>query len=99
MDALNFVIPIAKNSETYLECKCAGAVKHPFPIKCYGKNGKCPIQKIIRNDLGLDKLKILVPFTSKKFWNFGGLHSPLVDAILIGNMDIVKEIIPLTNIN
>jgi len=99
MDALNFVMPIAKNSETYLECKCQGSIKHPFPIKKYGKYGKCPIEKIIRNDLGLDKLKMIVPITSKTFWNTGGVRSPLVDAIMIGNMDIINEILPLTNIN
>ena len=41
-----------------MECKCQGSIKHPFPIKKYGKYGKCPIEKIIRNDLGLDKLKV-----------------------------------------
>ena len=37
--------------------------------------------------------------TSKPFWNSGTAHSPLADAIMIGNIDVVKELIPHTKIN
>ena len=51
---------------------------------------------------------MLIPLTSKKFWNSGEevrsfhsryYNSPLADAIMIGNIDVVNEIIPLTKIN
>ena len=43
---------------------------------------------------------MLLPLIAKKFWNSGGgQRSPLVDAIMIGNMDMVQEIIQHTKIN
>ena len=43
---------------------------------------------------------MLLPLIAKKFWNSGnGPRSPLVDAIMIGNMDMVQEIIQHTYIN
>ena len=42
---------------------------------------------------------MLLPLIAKKFWNSGGQRSPLVDAIMIGNMDMVQEIIQHTYIN
>ena len=46
---------------------------------------------------------MLIPLTSKKFWNSGlelrSSHSPLADAIMVGNIDVVNEIIPKTKIN
>ena len=37
--------------------------------------------------------------TTKPFWNSGTAHSPLADAIMVGNIDVVNEIIPQTKIN
>ena len=42
---------------------------------------------------------MLLPLIAKKFWNSGGQRSPLVDAIMIGNLDMVQEIIQHTYIN
>ena len=42
---------------------------------------------------------MLLPLIAKKFWNSGWQRSPLVDAIMIGNMDMVQEIIQHTYIN
>ena len=43
---------------------------------------------------------MLLPLIAKKFWNSGNTpRSPLVDAIMIGNMEMVQEIIQHTYIN
>ena len=47
--------------------------------------------------MGLTKLTYLIPFTTKKFWNSGRWissvevdHTPLADAIMIGDIGMVK---------
>ena len=43
---------------------------------------------------------MLIPLVSKKtFWRSGGPHTPLADAIKVGNMEMVKAIIPYTKVD
>ena len=57
---------------------------------------------IHEQEMGLIKLEYLIPFTTKKFWNSGRWiascevdHTPLADAIMIGNIGMVKVWISL----
>ena len=43
---------------------------------------------------------MLIPLVSKKtFWSSGDPHTPLADAIKVGNMEMVKAIIPYTKVD
>ena len=43
---------------------------------------------------------MLIPLVSKKtFWSTGDPHTPLADAIKVGNMEMVKAIIPYTKVD
>ena len=60
---------------------------------------------MMQKEKGLEKVRILAPLTSKKFWNSGKKmrysgcdHTLLADAIMIGNVEIAKEIIPYTKV-
>ena len=57
-----YVIPIVQNSQTYKRCDCVDPYvansSHPIPLETYGKNRICPVERIIRNDLGVDKLRV-----------------------------------------
>jgi len=65
-----------------------------------------PVWGAIREEeMGLTKLTCLIPFTTKKFWNSGRWissvevdHTPLADAIMVGDIGMVKAIMPLTRI-
>ena len=63
---------------------------------------------------GLEKVQLLIPLATKQFWNSGKNardynysfgrgnklldHTPLADAIMIGKVDIVMALLPLTKI-
>ena len=57
-----YVIPIVQNSQTYKRCDCVDPEvansSHPVPLDTYGKGRICPVERIIRNDLGVDKLRV-----------------------------------------
>ena len=72
----------------------------------YGNSVFDPISYAISKQ-DLPKLNLLIPLATSLYWNSGspdvdGLregHSPLTDAILIGNFDILKMLIPFTDLN
>jgi len=59
---------------------------------------------------GLEKVQIMIPLAARKFWNSGKNprysyrkpdevdHTPLADAIMIGNVEMVKAIMPYTKV-
>ena len=59
-----YVIPIAQNSQIYKRCYCVDpevadlSLPHPIPLETYGKNRICPVERIIRNNLGVKKLRV-----------------------------------------
>ena len=79
-----------------------------FELVNYGEvfrnYGSSPIWasiRIIGNEV--ERLKMLIPLATKKFWNSGKPigsvdHTPLADAIMIGNVEMVKAIMPLTKL-
>ena len=93
MEALKFVMPILQK-ELILELKIYG--------RGFNNYGLCPLWVAIRQKKnGLENMKMLIPFATKKFWNSGKPigsvdHTPLADAIMIGNVEMVKTIMPLT---
>jgi len=77
-----------------------------FEMKLYGgHNPSWAMWSAIRQkEMSLEKVKMLIPFVStKRFWNSGKVlysqdHTPLADAIMVGNIEVVKLIIPYTRI-
>jgi hypothetical protein len=59
---------------------------------------------------GLENVQIMIPLAARKFWNSGKNprymyrkpdevdHTPLADAIMIGNVEMVKAIMPYTKV-
>merc|ERR1711997_659135 len=79
--------------------------KFEFEMTSYGSD-MSPMWKAIRlNRMSLEKVKMMIPFATKKFWNSSKKfsthsvnHSPLADAIMVGNFEMVKAIMPYTKI-
>jgi len=90
MEAFEFVLPLVQN---YAQ----------FQMISYTQSCD-PIWGAIRlNDEDLTKLQMLIPLATKKFWNSGKPigsvdHTPLADAIMIGNVEMVRTIMPLTKL-
>jgi len=63
-----------------------------------------PMWEVMRQkEKGLEKVQMLIPLATKKFWNSvrkrdSDDHTPLADAIMIGNVEIVKAFMPLTKL-
>jgi len=95
MNALKFVVPILRN-------------EFELTLTKYGQDmnnyGSSPVWAAIRQkENGFDKLEMLIPLATKKFWNSGKPigsvdHTPLADAIMIGNVEMVTTIMPLTKL-
>jgi len=95
MNALKFVLPILRN-------------EFELTLTKYGQDmnnyGSSPVWAAIRQkENGFEKLEMLIPLATKKFWNSGKPigsvdHTPLADAIMIGNVEMVKTIMPLTRL-
>ena len=95
MEALKVVVPTLINE---LQFKL---VKYGQDFRNYGSS---PIWAAIRmKENEVERLKMLIPLATKKFWNSGKPigsvnHTPLADAIMIGNFEMVKAIMPLTKL-
>ena len=95
MEALKVVVPTLINE---LQFKL---VKYGQDFRNYGSS---PIWAAIRmKENEAERLKMLIPLATKKFWNSGKPigsvnHTPLADAIMIGNFEMVKAIMPLTKL-
>jgi len=95
MNALKFVVPILRN-------------EFELTLTKYGQDmnnyGSSPVWAAIRQkENGFEKLEMLIPLATKKFWNSGKPigsvdHTPLADAIMIGNVEMVRTIMPLTKL-
>jgi len=92
LEALKFVVPVLQKEINY-------------KLEDYGFDwGKSPLWAAIRKtENGVEKLKMLIPLATKKFWNSGKPigsidHTPLADAIMIGNVEMVRTIMPLTRL-
>ena len=98
IEALKFVVSILRE-------------KFPFKMSDYGHyfrySESSPMwDAMMQKEKGLEKVKILAPLTSKKFWNsgkkirFSGCdHTPLADAIMIGNAEVAERIIHWTKVD
>jgi len=95
MEALKLVIPIVEDkyritSYGFKRTPGIGGKSHHDPI----------YQAIEMENMGVAKLKMLIPLVARKtFWNSGNPHTPLADAIKVGNLEMVKVIIPYTKVN
>ena len=97
MDALKFVVSILREKFQFKLCDYSHYSRHI---------GSSPMWDAMRHkENGLEKVQLLVPLTSKRFWNsrkkisFSEFdHTPLADAIMIGNVEIVKAIMPYTKV-
>jgi len=95
LEALKLVIPIVEDkyritSYGFKRTPGTGGKSHHDPI----------YEAIMMENMGVAKLKMLIPLVARKtFWNSGNPHTPLADAIKVGNLEMVKEIIPFTKIN
>ena len=97
MDALKFVVSILKNKFQFKLFNYSHYLCH---------SGSSPMWNAMKDkQKGFEKVQLLVPLTSKTFWNSRKKmsysdcdHTPLADAIMIGNVEIAKEIIPYTKV-
>ena len=97
MDALKFVVSILKNKFQFKLFNYSHYLCH---------SGSSPMWNAMKDkQKGFEKVQLLVPLTSKTFWNSRKKmsysdcdHTPLADAIMIGNVEIAKEIIPFTKV-
>ena len=95
IDALKVVVPTLINE---LQFKL---VKYGEDFRNYGSSPIWAAIRIKGNEV--ERLKMLIPLATKKFWNSGKPigsvdHTPLADAIMIGNVEMVKAIMPLTRL-
>ena len=97
IEALKFVVSILRE-------------KFQFKMTDYGHyfrySESSPMwDAMMQKEKALEKVNILAPLTSKKFWNSGKKmrfsgndHTLLADAIMTGNVEIAKKIIPYTKV-
>ena len=95
MEALKVVVPTLINE---LQFKL---VKYGQDFRNYSSSPIWAAIRIKGNEV--ERLKMLIPLATKKFWNSGKPigsvnHTPLADAIMIGNVEMVKAIMPLTKL-